>query len=210
MPRPTRRSTAAPPGPRRSARRALGALGAGLLLTLAVGTSVPAYAHDELSSSNPADGATLAQPPAQVVLTFEEPPVDLGLQVVVTSPDGPASAGSPRIEGSTVVQDVQPSAPAGRYSVEWRVTSDDGHPVSGRFGFTAQAAANGSSTVATPSAGSSATSGATPAASPARAGTQRQEPLIPSWAWIIGGVLVIALAIRVNLRAKAENKQRED
>ena len=198
---------------RHPARRVLATLGAGLLLSLAVGTSVPAYAHDELQSSNPADGATLATPPAQVVLTFEEAPVDLGLQVVVTSPDGSASSGSPRIEGTTVVQDVQPSAPAGRYSVEWRVTSDDGHPVSGRFDFTAQAAAGGSGATtpaATPQASAPAGAGATPAATPAPAQAPRQEPLVPSWAWIIGGVLVIALAIRINRRASAENKQRED
>lgn len=206
---------------RHPARRVLATLGAGLLLSLAVGTSVPAYAHDELQSSNPADGATLATPPTQVVLTFEEAPVDLGLQVVVTSPDGPASSGSPRIEGTTVVQDVQPSAPAGRYSVEWRVTSDDGHPVSGRLAFTAQAAASGAapaSPAATPQASAPAgqgtstapSAGATPAATPAPAEAPRQEPLIPSWAWIIGGVLVIALAIRINRRASAENKQRED
>ena len=198
-----RTSTAAPPG-RRRVRRTLTTVGAGLLLSLALGLSAPAYAHDELASSNPTDGDTLAQPPAQVVLTFEEAPVDLGLQVVVTSPAGPVSSGAPRIEGVTVVQDVQPSAPAGRYTVEWRVTSDDGHPVSGRFGFTAQAAGAPGSTTA------GATPAATTAAAPAPAQPERREPLIPSWAWIIGGVLVIALAIRINLRAKTENKQRED
>ena len=34
----------------------------------------------------------------------------------------------------------QPSAPAGAYTVEWRVTSADGHPISGSFSFTAEAA----------------------------------------------------------------------
>jgi copper resistance protein C len=195
-------------------RRGLAALGTGLLLSLVVGTTAPAYAHDELVSSNPADGATLAAPPAQVVLTFEEAPVDLGLQVVVTSPEGSASSGSPRIEGTTVVQDVQPSAPAGRWTVQWRVTSDDGHPVSGRFAFTAQTGgASASSSPAGPAttrAASAPAGEATAAATPAPAEAPRQQPLIPSWAWIIGGVLVIALAIRINRRASAENKQRED
>jgi copper resistance protein C len=198
MSRSTLRSTSSPPGPR-TARRTLRALGAGLLLSLAVGLTTPAYAHDELESSNPADGATLATAPSQVVLTFEEAPVDLGLQVVVTGPDGPVSAGSARIQGADVVQDVQPQAPAGRYTVEWRVTSDDGHPVSGRFGFTAQAA------------GSPASAGApTPAATPAPAEAPRRDPLIPSWAWIIAGVIVIVAAIRLNRRANAANQQQED
>lgn len=194
-------SSTAPPRPR-GVRRAVAALGAGLLLSLALG--LPAYAHDELASSNPTDGDTLAQPPAQVVLTLAEAPVDLGLQVVVTSSEGPVSSGAPRIEGGTVVQDVQPSAPAGPYTVEWRVTSDDGHPVAGRFGFTAQAAGTAGSTAA------AATPVATPAATPAPTDAARREPLIPSWAWIIAGVIVIVAAIRLNRRSSAADKQQED
>jgi methionine-rich copper-binding protein CopC len=88
--------TASPPAPRRRTTRlqtTAAALGAGLVLAL---VSAPAYAHDELRSSSPGDGTTLAQPPAQIVLTFEEPPVALGAQVVVTGPDGPVSSGTPR------------------------------------------------------------------------------------------------------------------
>ncbi|HEY0239601.1 MAG TPA: copper resistance protein CopC, partial [Friedmanniella sp.] len=76
--------------------RALAALGAGLALTL---VAAPAYAHDELKSTLPADGTSVATAPGQVVLTFEEPPVELGLQVVVTGPDGPVSSGTARIDG---------------------------------------------------------------------------------------------------------------
>ena len=193
------RTTAPPPArPRTPAstrlRAAVVALAAGLLLTL---VAAPASAHDELKSSDPADQATLVAPPSSVVLTFEEPPVALGAQVVVTGPNGPVSAGSPRLDGVLVTQDVQPGAPAGRYTVEWRVTSDDGHPVSGTFTFTAQTAAGG-----TPSAAP-----ASPSAAPVDAA--RREPLIPSWGWIIGGVLVIAAAIRLNRRAKAATQQED-
>jgi methionine-rich copper-binding protein CopC len=177
---------------------ALAALAAGLVLALG---AAPAYAHDALSSSNPADGATLARPPAQVVLTFEEAPVELGAQVVVTGPDGAVSSGAPRLDGVDVVQDVQPSAPAGRYTIEWRVTSDDGHPVSGTLAFTAQAAAAG---------GSPSAAAPTPAATAAPAEAPRREPLIPSWGWIAAGVIAIVAAIRLNRRASALNKQQED
>lgn len=176
------------------------ALAAGLVLALG---AAPAYAHDELKSSNPADGATVATPPSQVVLTFEEPPVALGAQVVVTGPDGPVSSGSPRLVGDDVVSDLQPQAPAGRYSVAWRVTSDDGHPVSGTLAFTAQAAATGTS----PSAAASTPAAA---ATPAPAEPARREPLIPSWGWIAAGVIAIVAAIRLNRRSAALNKQRED
>lgn len=182
-------------------RTTAAALGAGLALAL---VAAPAYAHDELKSSSPADGATLATPPQQVVLTFEEAPVSLGAQVVVTGPDGPVSSGAPRLAGDEVVADVQPSAPAGRYTVQWRVTSDDGHPVSGTFAFTAQAAAAGTS----PSA--AAGTPVAPTASTAPAEAPRREPLIPSWGWIAAGVIVIVAAIRLNRRSAAANKQRED
>ena len=193
------RSAAPPPARPRTLvasrlRAAVVALAAGLLLTL---LAAPAYAHDELKSSNPTDQQALVTPPSSVVLTFEEPPVALGAQVVVTGPNGPVSAGSPRIDGAVVTQDLQPGAPAGRYTVEWRVTSDDGHPVSGSFAFTAQTAAGGTPTAAP----------ASPTAAPADAA--RREPLIPSWGWIIAGVLVIAAGIRLNRRAKAATKQEE-
>lgn len=202
MPRPT----ASPPARRRprTARLRTGAaaLGAGLVLALA---AAPAYAHDELKSSSPADGATLAAPPAQVVLTFEEAPVALGAQVVVTGPSGSVSSGTPRLDGDDVIQDVQPQAPAGRYTIEWRVTSDDGHPVSGTLAFTAQAAAVNADATPAPSAAA-----ATPAATPAPAEAPRREPLIPSWGWIAAGVIAIVAAIRLNRRASAANKQQED
>ena len=189
--------SSAPPA-RLPVHTTLAALGAGLVLAL---VAAPAYAHTELTSSNPADGATLATPPAQVVLTFSEAPVALGAQVVVTGPTGAVSAGAPRLDGLTVVQDVQPSGPAGRYTVEWRLTSDDGHPVSGTLGFTASAAAAG---------GTSSVEPADASATPAPAEAPRREPLIPSWGWIAAGVIAIVAAIRLNRRASALNKQQED
>lgn len=190
------RPTTSPPPRTTRLRTATAALGAGLVLAL---VASPAYAHDELKSSLPGDGTTLATPPSQVVLTFEEAPVELGAQVVVTGPDGSVSSGAPRVVGDDVIADVQSPAPAGRYTIEWRVTSDDGHPVSGTLAFTAQAGAGG----AAPSAAA-----ATPAAVPGEA--PRREPLIPSWGWIAAGVLTIVAAIRLNRRSSAANQQRED
>lgn len=195
------RSSAAPA--RLPLRTTLAALGAGLVLTL---VAAPAYAHDELQSSNPADGTTLANPPAQVVLTFNEAPVSLGAQVVVAGPTGKVSAGAPRLDGLTVVQDLAPSAPAGPYTVAWRVTSVDGHPISGTFTFSASAAAPGGA----PSPGAPSAEAPAASATPAPAEAPRPEPLIPSWGWIAAGVIAIVAAIRLNRRASAANKQQED
>ena len=51
--------------------------------------------------------------------------------------------GEPRLVDNTVTQALQPGSPAGRYVVEWRVTSADGHPISGTFSFTAAAPGTG-------------------------------------------------------------------
>ena len=110
-------------------RTTLAALGAGLVLAL---VAAPASAHTELTASNPADGATVAPPPTQVVLTFAEAPVALGAQVVVTGPAGPVSLGRAALDGLDVVTDVQPSAPAGRYTVEWRMAPTTGTRSPGR------------------------------------------------------------------------------
>ena len=85
----------------------------------------------------------VARTPSSVVLTFDEPAIALGTKLVITGPEGPAQIGKPRLVDNTVTQDLQPGAPAGTYTVDWRVTSADGHPISGSFTFTAEAAAAG-------------------------------------------------------------------
>jgi methionine-rich copper-binding protein CopC len=116
-------------------------LGAAVLAVagLVIGAS-PAWAHNVLKSSNPTDGESVARTPSSVVLTFDEPAIALGTKLVVTGPEGPAQIGTPRLVDKTVTQDLQPRAPAGAYTVDWRVTSADGHPISGSFTFTAKAA----------------------------------------------------------------------
>jgi methionine-rich copper-binding protein CopC len=100
-------------------------------------TAGAAWAHDSLESSAPADGATIATAPAALTLDFEEAPQALGAQVSVTGPDGASvTDGDPTLSGATVTQQLADDLPAGAYVVDWQVASDDGHPVSGSFGFT--------------------------------------------------------------------------
>jgi len=119
-----------------------GAVLAGTLLLVAA-TAAPASAHNRLVSTDPADGASLARTPTAVVLTFNEPAVPLGSQVLVTGPDGPAGSGPVQLIDNTVRQPLAAGAPAGRYTVDWRVTARDGHPLSGRFSFVTEASAPG-------------------------------------------------------------------
>jgi methionine-rich copper-binding protein CopC len=145
------------------ARRRL-ALAATTLAALAgtlLATAAPAAAHDVLVSTSPKDGASVATTPSTVVLTFEEPALAVGTKVVVTGPDGPVQDGDARLVGSTVRQDLVPGSPAGAYRVQWRVTSDDGHAVSGTFSFTSKAA---STPTATPLANPSTSAASQPSA----------------------------------------------
>ena len=106
---------------------------------LVIGAS-PASAHNVLKSSSPADGKKVARTPSSVVLTFDEPAIAIGTKLVITGPEGPVQIGKPSLVDNTVTQDLQPGSPAGAYTVDWRVTSADGHPISGSFTFTAKAA----------------------------------------------------------------------
>ncbi len=112
-------------------------------LVLAVVALPTASAHNGLVSTVPATGAALDRTPAAIVLTFDEPAIALGTQIVVTGPTGRMNAGAPELLDSTVSQPLLPGAPAGRYTVDWRVTSADGHPITGQFAFTSAGAAPG-------------------------------------------------------------------
>ncbi|MBA8793341.1 hypothetical protein FHX74_000935 [Friedmanniella endophytica] len=145
-----------PGRPARTGALVVALLAAILLLT--AGLRLPsASAHDVLQSTAPADRASVGAVPAEVVLTFDEPALAMGTQVVVRGPGGDVSSGAPRLVDNTVRQAVAADAPAGAYTVDWRVTSADGHPVSGQFGFTASAAGGGTGrpTAAGPTTGPS-------------------------------------------------------
>lgn len=136
------------PGPRRP--RALHVLLTGFVAVLtgawtvvSVATAPPASAHDALVSTSPADGSRVRTMPAEVVLTFEEPPAAVGSSVLVTGPRGGVQHGTPQAVGVTLHQSLGAGAPAGRYWVAWRITSGDGHVVSGTFVFTAAGALPG-------------------------------------------------------------------
>ncbi len=111
-----------------------------LLLALAavLATAGRADAHNALLGTDPADGSTVAAPPERITLTFDQPAQALGTEIVVTGPDGATvSTGTAELVDNTVSQALAADLPAGAYAVQWRVTSADGHPLSGELAFTA-------------------------------------------------------------------------
>lgn len=111
-----------------------------------------ASAHDVLEKTTPGEGTSVEQVPAEVVLVFSQEPLEIGLQVVVTGPTGNVAQGAAVIEGREVRQALSSAAPAGDYTVAYRVTSEDGHPLTGSFRFFALTGLDGSTATRGPSA----------------------------------------------------------
>ena len=150
-------------------RRLLGAavLAIVLGLVLLVTGATAASAHDILVATEPANGAALEAPPGQVRLTFTDPVLDGTAQVRVDGPSGVAPIGPVSVDGSAVVVPLTAALPAGGYTVLWRVTSQDGHPVSGTFSFTVGGSASAAPAATAPSvAGGPSPSGAATSSTP--------------------------------------------
>lgn len=160
----------------RSGARALVLLSAllGVVSSLLVVAVAPASAHNTLVRSNPVDGSTVAVLPSVIVLTFNEPGQADGTVIAVTGPSGNVSSGPAVLIDSDVRQAVGPGSPAGRYTVDWRVVSADGHPVDGSFTFTATKGTSG-----TPRPSDAPTIPATPVPKPGATG------------WLIGAIIAI-------------------
>ena len=98
--------------------------------------AAPAAAHTALESTSPADGATVKLTPASIQLRFDGAVVPLGTRVLVTGPDGDATDGQARVSDQIVTQPLRRGAAPGRYTVDWRVSAADGHPIEGSLAFT--------------------------------------------------------------------------
>ena len=99
---------------------------------------VPALAHARLIQGEPADGAILVESPDQVELRFSEP-VDAEFSPLeVRNSEGERvdedNARADPDDARVLIVDLE-ELTEGSYTVEWRVTSIDGHVVEGRYGF---------------------------------------------------------------------------
>lgn len=121
-----------------------------LALALLLGAGGPADAHDELTGTTPASGATLDVVPPSLELNFSNVPSGIGAQVQVLDASGTDWAdGAVQIVDRRATQPLRPGAPAGEYTVNWRVVSSDSHPIEGTFAFTARQGSTTAPDVAT-------------------------------------------------------------
>ena len=151
------------------------------LVAIAIAVAPVASAHSVLLATDPAKGAKLDRGPAQVSATFNEPLQTVFGAMTVVGPDANLwSTGDPRVSGAVISVALRPLGPAGSYTVNYRVTSADGHVVTGSWAF--ELTTPGSGTPGPPAASTAATGG------------------IPVWPFVAGGAAVIVIATGWALR----------
>lgn len=107
-----------------------------MLAVIAVGAAPPASAHAVRLATDPAIDATLTTSPPKVSATFNERLQESFAAMTVVGPDGNLwSTDKPSVHGAVIDTAVLPLGPAGVYTVNYRVTSADGHVVSGSWPF---------------------------------------------------------------------------
>jgi methionine-rich copper-binding protein CopC len=145
-----------------------------LLVAMALAGAGIASAHAVRIATDPAADTELATGPQRVSATFNEKLQPQFAAMTVVGPDGNLwSTGDPQVEGAIISIAVRPLGPAGSYTVNYRVTSADGHPVSGSWSFRLTTASTG--TPGPPAAKQADTSGGG----------------IPVWPFLVAGALVI-------------------
>ena len=159
-----------------------------------------ASAHDAVESTSPAAGATVPTPPAAVSITLSNHPLTLGTQIKVSDPAGTDWADGPvEIVDNVASQKLKAGAPAGLYTVQWRVASSDGHPIEGTFTFTATGAAT---------AGTAPASGTVPTLGTAQPGTTFAPSPVPDasqpfpWSIVIFVAVAVGILVALGLMAK--------
>ncbi len=100
--------------------------------------SALADAHAHLKESQPAEGSIVTAAPANIVLKFSE---DAQLTALTVQKEGGPEQ---KIAPLPTAPSAQVSVPApklspGKYTVSWRVVSDDNHVMAGKLHFTISA-----------------------------------------------------------------------
>ncbi|NBH07462.1 copper resistance CopC family protein [Amycolatopsis sp. SID8362] len=159
--------------------------------TALLATAVPASAHAGLKSSNPAEGASLATAPSKIELTFGE--AVKPNTITVTGADGRKwETGAPTVVDAVVTVPVTPAGPAGKYVIAYKVTSEDGDPVSGTVNFTLTAAV-ASSTSATSSSAAPTSSAPVTSVTPQPQAQNDSGSGFPAWGWVLIAIVVLAV-----------------
>jgi methionine-rich copper-binding protein CopC len=159
-----------------------------LVWVIALSTAPAASAHAVRLATDPAVDAVVATGPHQVSATFNEHLQTVFGAMTVVGPDGNLwSSGEPRIDGAVISIDVMPLGPAGTYTVNYRVTSADGHAVSGSWPFHLTTAGTGKP-------------------GPSAAAVANRSDGIPVWPFAAAGIAIVLLGIWWTMRRRSHSR----
>lgn len=116
--------------------RAIYATVLGLFITLAAVS--PALAHTQVVSSEPEEGAYLQRAPERVSLTFDgSVEAEFSPLEVYDEQDERVDLDNARLgqEDTVLMVDLEEGLGGGEYTVEYRYTGLDGHPIEGSYEF---------------------------------------------------------------------------
>ena len=94
-----------------------------------------AFAHSKQDVTFPADGAVLPASPDVVSISFGTPMRVTVIRLASEAGDTFERERSDDMQPVTDFRATPPLLPKGRYTVEWRGLSADGHAMKGRFSF---------------------------------------------------------------------------
>src|SRR6201996_8482444 len=158
-----------------------------LLLAVTIGatlTAEAASAHAARVSVDPAENAAVSTGPTHVSATFNEELQTTFAAMTVVGPDRKLwSSGQPQVQGAVVSVGVRPLGPTGNYTVNYRVTSADGHVVSGSWSFRLTAPGTGAPGPTADSSGNSPGD-------------------VPVWPFIVGALVLVGGAVVWQARKK--------
>jgi methionine-rich copper-binding protein CopC len=166
----------------------IGAVLAVVAVVLAMTTAGVASAHAIRIATDPAQDAALAKGPERVSATFNEQLQTEFAAMTVVGPDGNLwSTGDTKIDGAIASVAVMPLGPVGSYTVNYRVTSADGHVVSGSWSFRLTTAGTG--TPGPPASSASGESGSGGG--------------VPIWPFVVAAVVIVGAAALWAARRRA-------
>ena len=170
------------------------------LMLLLFGSAGGALAHDAVTGTSPADGSTVGSLPNEVQISLTNTPAVIGSEVQVLDASGTNWAtGRVDVLDKVATQHVRTGAPAGSYTVKWRLVSSDAHPIEGEFSFTSTAAS-------TATAGQAVVVGPEISVSPQPQSTTEIAQNSNTAPWAIIGMVVVLLGIVVALVVLARRR----
>jgi methionine-rich copper-binding protein CopC len=109
------------------------------LFLLGSSSHISVVAHTSLISQSPKGNSLVQELPSKISLTFDENLIVIGQanSITVTDPNGTeVSTGETSVADNVVSRLLTPSILSGKFTVSYRVVSEDGHVVSNSYQFT--------------------------------------------------------------------------